>query len=41
MDQIMLAIPFLSHEFLKTGADDDASVYAKLGAMGTDQWNTG
>ena len=51
----MLAIPFLSHEFLKTGAacedrssedrlhgaDNDASVFAKLGAVGNDQWNTG
>ena len=25
---------FLSHELLKIGADDDASVYAKLGAVG-------
>ena len=28
---------FLSHEFLKIGADDYASVYATLGAVGTDQ----
>ena len=31
-------LPLRTHEFLKTGADDDdASVFAKLGAVGTDQ----